>query len=101
MPKVRDLIGILKTDYDPDDTIAYSLWTTKDVESLNEQETKNRELHGYPEIDLQQEDIDDILECMHDENYPDQGLNNDSLYSAYLEIIGDPKENDEKEVGIY
>ena len=101
MPKVRDLIGVLKTDHDPDDTIAYSLWTTKDVENLNEQENRSRELQGYPEIDLQQEDIDDILECMHDENYPDQGLNNDSLYSAYLEIIGDLKENDEKEVGIY
>ncbi len=94
MPKVRDLIYILKTDFDPDDTIAYSMWTEKDVENLNEQENRNRRLQDDPEVNLQHEDIDDILEYMHDENDLDQGLNNDSLYFAYLEILGNLQEDE-------
>jgi hypothetical protein len=101
MPKVRDLICILKADFNPDDIIAYSLWTEKDVEKLSELENRNRRLQDDPEVYLQPEDIDNILEYMHAENDPDQGLNNDSLSSAYFEILGDLQEEDEEEIGMF
>ena len=100
MPKVRDLLSILNSDFNLDDTIAYSVWSEKDVENLNEQENRSRRLQDEEEIYLEHEDIDDILERMHDENDPDRGLNNDSLYSAYLEIMGDMQE-DEEDVSIF
>ena len=101
MPKVRDLICILTADFNLDDTIAYSLWTEKDVEKLIEQENRNRRLKDDPEVYLEHEDIDDILELMHDENDPDQGLNNDSLYSVYLEISGNLQAEKEEDVSIF
>jgi len=101
MPKVRDLICILNADFNLDDTIAYSLWTENDVEKLVEQENRNRRLKDDPEVYLEHEDIDDILELMHDENDPDQGLNNDSLYSVYLEISGNLQVEKEEDVSIF
>lgn len=97
MPNVRDLMDILKNDFDQEDIIAYSLWTRKDVEILNEQENRNRRLQDEPEVYLEPEEIEQILECMHDQNDPDQGLNNDSMFSAYLDILGDREEVEEEE----
>jgi hypothetical protein len=102
MPQVKDLMDILKNDFAPDDVIAYSLWTRKDVETLMEQENRNRRLQDHSEIYLEPEEIDDILESMHDQNDPDQGLNNDSMFSAYLDIIGDrEEEEEEEEIGVF
>jgi hypothetical protein len=99
MPKVSDLIDILGNDFDPGETIAYSIWTSRDVENLNEQENRIRRLQDEPEIEIEQEDIDDILEYMHDSNDKDIGLNNDTLLSAYIEILGN-KETEEEELEI-
>lgn len=100
MPKVRDLIDILKSDFDPEDTIAYSLWTRGDVETLNDKENRIRRLQDDPEVFLEPEDMDEILECMFDQNDRDQGLNNDSLFSAYQDIIED-REEKEEEIGMF
>lgn len=101
MPKVKDLMVILKNDFDPEDTIAYSLWTREDVETLNDQENRNRRLQDDPEVFLEPEDMDDILECMHDQNDRDQGLNNDSLFSAYLDIIENREEEEEEAISMF
>jgi hypothetical protein len=100
MPKVKDLMVILKNDFDPEDSIAYSIWTRDDVESLNDQENRNRRLQDSPEIYLEPEDMDNILENMHDQNDRDQGLNNDSLFSAYLDTVEDMEVEEEEEIGI-
>ncbi len=97
MPKVKELMDILGNDFDPDETIAYNIWTSKDVENLNDQENRIRRLQDEPEIELEQQDIDDILEYMHDQNDPESGLNNDSLLSAYIEILGNRVEEEEEE----
>jgi hypothetical protein len=102
MPKVRDLMDILKNDFDPEDVIAYSLWTKKDVESLIGQENTNRHYQDQPEIYFESEDVDQILENMHDQYDPEQGLNDDSLFSAYLDVAGDREEvHEEEEVSIF
>lgn len=77
MPKVKDLIKWLQDQYDPEDVIAYSLWTTEDINAIEEEE----------EIELTEEEAERVLEWADRKEDASIGINWDVLRYYVDEFI--------------
>ena len=75
MPKVSQLIEDLKQFYNPDDVIAYDIWSAEDVHHVND--------------DLTDAQADRVLELMHDKKGAEWGMNwnylSDTMINMALE----------------
>jgi hypothetical protein len=82
MATVASLIKRLQEDYDPNDEIAYDIWSAADFEGDGE---------GY-EFTLTDEDKAGVLHLLHAKHDANEGLTWDSL-RTYTERYLDEKEN--------
>ena len=85
MPKVKDLIQWLQDAYDPEEFVAYSLWTTADVQPFGDER----------DIDLTEEEMGRVLERANNKQDCSVGINWDVLGFYVDEVIRERSEADE------
>lgn len=83
MPTVKDLTKWLQEFYDPDELIAWSIWTGSDVWMLGDEQ----------DIDLTDEEIERVLEWANQKQDASQGINWDVLGFYVDEVIRERNEN--------